>query len=78
MPGRGKGAYIDRKLARHPNELPRVDLELLDTALVGFSNVDGIATEIFNNLNVMPKHIRVLVIFGRDVLSYRGRERDLG
>lgn len=39
-----------------------------------FPDVDRISTKRVNNLEVMLKHVRVLVIFGVDVLSYRRGE----
>lgn len=41
---------------------------------MSFSDVDGIAAEGIDDLEVMSEHIRVLVIFGGDVLLDRVRE----
>lgn len=43
-----------------------------------FSDVYGIATKCINDLEVMLEHIRVLVIFGVDILPYRRSKRELG
>lgn len=64
------GTDVDRELARHPDQLPRVGLELLDAAVVRLPDVDCIAAELLDDLEVVAEHIRVLVIFRRDVLSY--------
>jgi len=42
------------------------------------SNVHRIAPKCINDLEVMLKHIRVLIIFGVDILPYRRSKRELG
>jgi hypothetical protein len=42
-----------------------------------FSNVDCIGTKGINDLEVMLEHIRVLIIFGVDILPYCRGERQL-
>lgn len=42
-----------------------------------FSDVDCIATKGINDFKVMFEHIRVLIIFGVDILPYYRGERQL-
>ena len=63
--------YINGKFPSHPDKLAGIGLELLDAALVGFSDIDGIAAEAIDNIQVVPEHIGMLVIFLRDVLLDR-------
>jgi hypothetical protein len=66
------------ELSANPNKLTRVRLQLLNSARMRLSNVDGITTKCIDDLEVVPKHVRVLVIFGVDVLPYCRGERELG
>lgn len=69
--------YIDRKLPPNPNQLRRIRLKLLDTARMRFANVYSIFSKRVNDLEVMTKHVRMLVIFGVDVLTDRQGEGEL-
>ena len=70
--------HIDRKLAAYPSQLAGVSLKLLDPARVRFANVDGVSTKGINDLEVVLEHIRVLIIFGVDILPYCRGKRQLG
>lgn len=73
---RKESAYIDWELARDPDKLGGVGLQLLDTARMGFANVCCISTEGVDDLEVMTEHIRMLIIFLGDVLADGGRQRE--
>lgn len=64
-------SYIGRKLSPNPHKLAGVCLQLLDAALVGFADVNGIASQVVDDIEVMAERIRLLVVFLGDVLSYR-------
>lgn len=72
---RQEGTYINRKLARYPDKLGGVGLQLLDAAGVGLADVGSISTEGVDDIEVMTEHIRVLVIFLGDILADGGRQR---
>jgi hypothetical protein len=40
-------------------------------------HIDGISAQIIDDLKVILEHIRVLVIFGIDILAYRGCEGEV-
>lgn len=64
-----EGAYIDRELARNPDKLGSVGLQLLDAASVGLADVCCISAEGVDDLEVMTEHVRMLVIFLGYVLA---------
>lgn len=69
--------HVDWKLAAYPHELSRIHLELLDPAQMRLSHIGGVSSQRVNHLQVVLEHVRVLVIFGVDVLANRRREREL-
>lgn len=50
-----------------------VSLKLLDPTGMGLAHVYGVTSQVIDDLEVLPKHVRVLVIFGGYVFSYSGR-----
>lgn len=71
------GPHVYRELAAHPDQLGGVGLQLLDAAGVGLAHVDGIPPEGIDDLEVVAKHVRVLVVLGADVLLDGGGQREL-
>lgn len=61
--------YIYRKLAANPGQLCRVRLQLLNTARMRLAHIDGIASQVVDDFEVMTEHVRVLVILGVDVMA---------
>jgi hypothetical protein len=66
--------HIYGKFGAHPRQLPGVRGNLLDTASMGLGNLDGVLPQGVDDLQVLLKHVRVLVILARDVLFDGGRE----
>ncbi len=60
--------YIYRKFTAYPDQLCRVDLKLSDAAGMSFQRVRSGLSKLVNRLQVSRKHMRMLVIFGRDIL----------
>lgn len=69
--------YIYGELAPDPDQLARVCLQLLDAAGMRLADVDGILSQRVDGVQVVPEHVRVLVILRRDVLPHRRRQRQL-
>lgn len=61
-------SYVYGELPADPDKLTSVVLELLDANLMSLPDIDGIAAKVVDDLEVMPEHIGMLVIFGGDVL----------
>lgn len=66
--------YVDWKLARYPDELGGIGLQLLDATCVGLADVGGVSSKGVDDLEVMTEHVRVLVILLGDVLADGRRE----
>lgn len=68
--------YIDREFSADPNQLGRVRLQLANAALVRLDGMDGTGAKDVDGIQVGGEHVRVLVIFARDVLLNGVGERD--
>lgn len=63
-------SHINRKLSPHPDKLGRISCQLPDAAGMCLEGVDGLCPQFVYSIHVSYEHIRMLVIFGRDILSY--------
>ena len=70
-------AYINWELAANPDELSSVRLQSLDAAQMRFADIDSVATEGIDDLEVLAEHVRVLVILDANVLFDGGREGEV-
>ena len=62
--------YIDRELSPHPDKLRRISCQLPDATGMRLESVDGVRPQLVYGFHISYEHIRVLVIFSRDVLPY--------
>ena len=67
--------HINGKLSPHPDKLRGISSELPDTAVVCLEGIDGIGPQFVYSVHISYEHIRVLVIFGGDILPYSSRQR---
>lgn len=61
-------SYIYREFTPHPRKLPRIRSYLPDAARMRLPHIHSISPQSIDDLQVLLEHIRVLVIFGGDVL----------
>lgn len=59
--------YIDREFTPHPRKLPRIGGDLLYPTRMRLPDINRISPQGIDDLQVLLEHIRVLIIFARDV-----------
>jgi hypothetical protein len=70
------GSYIYGKFTPHPRNLPRIGRNLLNSTCMWFPHMYSISPQRINNLQVLPEHIRMLIIFAGNISFNRSREGD--
>jgi hypothetical protein len=68
--------YIDGELPADPNKLGSIGLQLANSADMRVCRVYGRRAQVINRLQVLGKHVWMLVILGGDVLLDGIGERD--
>lgn len=70
-----KTAHIDRKLSSQPFQLRRIRDQSTDAADMWFGDMSCFGSKSVDDHQVIREHIRALVIFRRNVLRDRIRQR---
>jgi len=63
----GLTTYIHREFTTHPNQLRRISLDLADPTDMRFQRIHRSMSKTVDSFQIMSEHVRMLVIFGRDV-----------
>ena len=65
--------HINGELSPHPDKLGRIGRQLLYATDMRLEGIDGVSPQLIDSFQIPHKHIRVLIILGRDILPDRGR-----